>query len=37
MHEGAVILEKPITTVGDVPDRSKLSRMAEQLGSDGII
>lgn len=37
MHEGSVILEKPITTVGDVPDRSKLSRIAEQLGSDGII
>lgn len=37
MHEGAVILEKPITTVGDVPDRSKLSRIAEQLGSDGIV
>ena len=36
-HEGEVTLDKPLTTVGEVPDRSILSYDAEKMGADGII
>lgn len=36
-HEGDLTLDKPITTVGEVPDRSVLSREAEKMGADGIV
>lgn len=36
-HEGDLTLDKPMTTVGEVPDRSVLSREAEKMGADGII
>lgn len=36
-HQGEVTLEKPLTTVGDVPDRSTLSYDAEKMGADGLI
>lgn len=36
-HQGEVTLEKPLTTVGDVPDRSALSYTAEKMGADGLI
>ena len=36
-HEGELVLEKPIITVGDVPDRSALSYQADALGADGLI
>ena len=36
-HEGDLTLDKPMTTVGDVPDRSVLSYEAEKMGADGII
>jgi hypothetical protein len=32
-----LVLEKPIITVGDVPDRSALSYQADALGADGLI
>lgn len=35
--KGELTLEKPLVTVGEVPNRSTLSYQAEQLGSDGII
>ena len=34
---GEVTLEKPIVTIGDVPDRSALSWIADRMGADGII
>lgn len=34
---GELTLEKPLVTVGEVPNRSQLSYQAEQLGADGII
>ena len=34
---GEVTLDKPLTTVGEVPDRSVLSYDAEKMGADGII
>lgn len=36
-HEGELVLEKPIITVGEVPDRSALSYQADALGADGLI
>jgi hypothetical protein len=36
-HEGELVLEKPIITVGEVPDRSVLSYQADALGADGLI
>ena len=36
-HEGEVTLDKPLTTVGEVPNRSVLSYDAEKIGADGII
>ena len=36
-HEGDLTLDKPITTVGEVPNRSVLSREAEKMGADGIV
>lgn len=35
--KGDLTLEKPLVTVGDVPNRSTLSYQAEQMGADGII
>lgn len=35
--QGNLTLEKPIITVGDVPDRSRLSYYADNAGADGII
>lgn len=37
LHEGEITLNKPIVTVGEVPDRSALSYRAEQAGADGVI
>lgn len=34
---GEVTLDKPLTTVGEVPNRSTLSYDAEKMGADGII
>lgn len=34
---GDVTLNKPIQTVGEVPDRSALSYLAEKIDADGII
>ena len=34
---GEVTLDKPLTTVGEVPDKSVLSYDAEKMGADGII
>ena len=36
-HQGEVTLEKHLTIVGDVPDRSALSYTAEKMGADGLI
>ncbi len=36
-HSGDLTLDKPLVTVGDVPDRSLLSYKAEQMGADGLI
>lgn len=36
-HSGQLMLEKPLVTIGDVPNRSALSYQAEQMGADGII
>lgn len=36
-HEGELVLEKPLVTVGDVPDRSFLSYFGDKIGADGII
>ena len=36
-YQGEVTLDKPITTVGEVPNRSTLSYDAEKMGADGII
>ena len=36
-HSGKLTLEKPIVTVGEVPNRSTLSYQAEQMGADGLI
>lgn len=36
-HQGEVTLDKPLTTIGDVPNRSALSYDAEKMGADGII
>lgn len=36
-HSGDLALDKPLITVGDVPDRSILSYQAEKLGADGLI
>lgn len=36
-HEGEITLEKPLTTVGEVPNRSALSYDAEKMGADGVI
>lgn len=36
-HSSNLTLEKPIITVGEVPDRSALSYQAEQMGADGLI
>lgn len=37
IHSGDLTLDKPIETIGDVPNRSTLSYQAEQLGADGLI
>lgn len=36
-HKGELVLEKPLVTVGDVPDRSFLSYFGDKIGADGII
>ena len=36
-YSGQVTLDKPIQTVGEVPNRSTLSYDAERMGADGII
>lgn len=36
-HSGDLTLDKPLVTVGDVPDRSLLSYQAERLGADGLV
>ena len=36
-HSGNLTLDKPLVTVGDVPDRSLLSYQAERLGADGLV
>lgn len=36
-HKGELVLEKPLVTVGDVPDRSFLSHFGDKTGADGII
>ena len=36
-YNGQVTLDKPIQTVGEVPNRSALSYDAERMGADGII
>ena len=36
-YSGQVTLDKPIQTVGEVPNRSALSYDAERMGADGII
>ena len=36
-HSGDLTLDKPLVTIGDVPDRSLLSYQAERLGADGLI
>ena len=36
-YTGAVILDKPIVTVGEVPNRSALSYQADNMGADGLI
>lgn len=36
-HSGDLTLDKPLVTVGDVPNRSLLSYQAERLGADGLI
>lgn len=35
--EGDLELERPIVTVGDVPNRAALERAADKMGSDGVI
>lgn len=36
-HSGDLTLNKPLVTVGEVPNRAQLSYQAEQLGADGLI
>ena len=36
-YAGEVTLEKPIQTVGEIPNRSDLSYAAEKMGADGVI
>ena len=36
-YTGAVILDKPIVTVGEIPNRSALSYQADNMGADGLI
>ena len=36
-HKGDLTLEKPLVTIGEVPNRSTLSHQAEKLGADGIM
>lgn len=36
-HSGDLTLEKPVVTIGDVPNRSALSWQAEQMGADGLV
>lgn len=36
-HSGDLTLDKPLVTIGDVPDRSLLSYQAERLRADGLI
>lgn len=36
-YAGEVTLEKPMQTVGEIPNRSDLSYAAERMGADGII
>jgi hypothetical protein len=36
-HEGELTLDKPMITVGDVPDRSYLSYYVDNAGADGLI
>lgn len=36
-HKGDLTLEKPLVTIGEVPNKSTLSHQAEKLGADGII
>lgn len=36
-YTGAVILDKPMVTVGEVPNRSSLSYQADNMGADGLI
>lgn len=36
-YKGQITLDKPIQTVGEVPNRSTLSYDAERMGADGII
>lgn len=35
--EGDLELERPIVTVGDVPNRAALERAADKMGADGVI
>ena len=37
IHSGDLTLDKPLVTIGDVPNRSALSYQAEQMGADGLI
>ena len=36
-YKGTVIFDKPIVTVGEVPNRSSLSYQADNIGADGLI
>lgn len=36
-YKGTVTLDKPMITVGEVPNRSSLSYQADNMGSDGLI
>lgn len=36
-YTGTVTLDKPIVTIGEVPNRSALSYQADNIGSDGLI
>lgn len=36
-YKGTVTLDKPIVTIGEVPNRSSLSYQADNIGADGLI
>ena len=36
-YTGTVTLDKPIVTIGEVPNRSTLSYQADNIGADGLI